>query len=732
MIRDWYSAKELAGLPGMPGTERAIQYRGKMKNWRNRPRNGRGGGREYHVSSLPEETRLHLAALAISEGKGLAGKIGSTLARREAEEKEKARIAGEKQLAMYAALPREQREIADARLTVLKARDVYIKTAGFASVKKGTRSYCERLNRGDIALPDEIRSIVKVVSPSTLFRWQRLYNESGPAALANHYHNPRRGTTTLTGQHQDFAISMLVTHPHCTVQTISDGMQARFNGQTPHIAAIRRFVNRWKIEHKSLYLYMRNPDEWKSTHMFAFGQADEQVERLNQLWEFDSTPTDVMLVDGRHALIGVIDVYTRRFKLLVAKTSRSTAVAGLVRRSILDWGVPEAAKTDNGADYVSRHLVGVFEALKIEQVLCPPFTPEAKPHIERAFRTFSHGIVELLPGYVGHSVADRKAIEARRSFADRLMDRDSEPVEVNMTAEQFQVLCDRWCEAIYHQNPHHGLDGKTPAEVARAWQGTERRITDQRALDVLLAEAPQGDGLRRITKKGVQIDRRHYIADTLAGLEGQTVRVKLDPTDFGTVYLFREDGKFLCTAVDPLRLGHDRAEIAARSKALQKQIVQAGSRELRKLAKTTAVATIHHEILEHREARIANIIDMPKPAEEYTTPALEEAARVVEAIEADRRADREMDEIALDSAALTAPAGEVKLERPKEKVVLIYTDSDKYGQIRDSARKLGYITRANAEWLGEYYQSRGGRMYMQLEGDLRRKYRILADEQAEQ
>ena len=77
-MRDLYSAKELAGLPGMPGTERAIQYKGKSQNWQNRRRNGRGGGREYHISSLPEETRIHLAALAISGGKGLAGKMDLT------------------------------------------------------------------------------------------------------------------------------------------------------------------------------------------------------------------------------------------------------------------------------------------------------------------------------------------------------------------------------------------------------------------------------------------------------------------------------------------------------------------------------------------------------------------------------------------------------------------------------------------------------------------------------
>ena len=59
-MKEWYSAKELAGLPGVPGTERAIQIGAEKQQWQSRPRAGKGGGREYHLTSLPEETRTHL------------------------------------------------------------------------------------------------------------------------------------------------------------------------------------------------------------------------------------------------------------------------------------------------------------------------------------------------------------------------------------------------------------------------------------------------------------------------------------------------------------------------------------------------------------------------------------------------------------------------------------------------------------------------------------------------
>ena len=63
-MREWYSAKELVGLPGMPGTIQGVLKR--VESWESRPRQGKGGGREYHISSLPEETRAHLLAEAAS------------------------------------------------------------------------------------------------------------------------------------------------------------------------------------------------------------------------------------------------------------------------------------------------------------------------------------------------------------------------------------------------------------------------------------------------------------------------------------------------------------------------------------------------------------------------------------------------------------------------------------------------------------------------------------------
>ena len=85
-----------------------------------------------------------------------------------------------------------------------------------------------------------------------------------------------------------------------------------------------------------------NPDEWRSKYQAAIGNASQHITRLNQVWEIDSTPTDIMLSDGkRHNIVGIIDVYSRRAIMHISRTSTSEAVAACLRQALLTWGVPE-------------------------------------------------------------------------------------------------------------------------------------------------------------------------------------------------------------------------------------------------------------------------------------------------------------------------------------------------------------------------------------------------------
>ena len=56
----WYTAAELAGLPGMPGAEKHVRKKAQRESWPFRPRQGRGGGREYAFDALPAAAQAAL------------------------------------------------------------------------------------------------------------------------------------------------------------------------------------------------------------------------------------------------------------------------------------------------------------------------------------------------------------------------------------------------------------------------------------------------------------------------------------------------------------------------------------------------------------------------------------------------------------------------------------------------------------------------------------------------
>ena len=58
-MKEWFTAKELAGVAGMPSSDRNIRLIASRKHWELRKRS-HGKGYEYHISSLPEITQASL------------------------------------------------------------------------------------------------------------------------------------------------------------------------------------------------------------------------------------------------------------------------------------------------------------------------------------------------------------------------------------------------------------------------------------------------------------------------------------------------------------------------------------------------------------------------------------------------------------------------------------------------------------------------------------------------
>jgi len=618
-----------------------VYRRFQNEDWRGEVIVGTGGEQyRFTPDGLPQDIHKALesweaAIIATKNGAddsaAMAGRRAATNyledLRQAEEAKRKAKEAG---LAKFAQLPEPRKREAEARYEILAAFRAFLITLG-PPKDKALRLFLKEYNAGKVELPDWVKETLKgckQLSRASLYRWIENYEKQGLSGLAGAYGVHREGETQLTDTQKKFVVSMIYEHPGVLTPKLMAGLEARFVPQgvsVPTARAVSYFVTKYRNEHKSELLAYQNPDAWRSRYQFAVGSCSENIERLNQLWESDATPGDVMLMEGRYAVTAVIDVWGRRPGVLVTPTSKAQAHCTLMRSCMLEWGVPEVVRTDNGPDFTAKHTERVFDSLEIEHDLCPPFTPEAKPHIERFFHTFSHGIVELLPGFIGHNVPERKAIESKKSFAARLM-KKGEIIDIKLTARKFQKICNDWISNVYMHTPHKGLDGMTPAEKVRSWTGPIRTISDVRALDILLTPAPKDGGWRTVTKKGVEANRRHYFSTEMIGCEGRRVQVLLDHSDLGRVYCFLESGQYLCMAVCPNWYGISPQDEASYMKNKQKQYVAEHRKEMKKQAKELRINIVPEEILAHRESQTENLLELPKKTVEYETPALLEAA----------------------------------------------------------------------------------------------------------
>ncbi|WP_162407320.1 Mu transposase C-terminal domain-containing protein [Pseudoxanthomonas jiangsuensis] len=626
-------------MPGLPGTERAVRDMAAREQWAHRPRQARGGGREYSLTSLPVTTQ---AALRRAESLRVANaastsshyQAGAALARRltigEAVDGRVIQRARESGAATAAGLAGAAKARMAAKL------DVLARLAAYAAIRSigqcaALEEFCAAYNAGRIEVDPDVRQFAGVtLHPTTLRRWKKQLKTQGPAALAGDYGN-RRGSGQLDTDEalRDFVIGLIAAKPHISAKLVCEALQARFADRAlPAERSVARWLARWKQDHAEAYLATTNPDAWKNRHMAAFGSASEGITRACQLWMMDSTPADLQLVDGRYTLIGVIDVAWRGLRLHVVKTSNAEGVSQLTRRAILEWGVPEAIKMDNGSDYASQRFARLLTGLNIEPRFSAPFSPWEKPHIERAFRTFSHSLLELLPGYTGHNVAEAQAIRARDSFADRLFQKNA-VVEIKLTAAELQEFCDRWCQDYYAHERHDGLQGQTPFERFAQLRDVVRRIGDVRALDLLLGEGHT----RTVTKKGLRIERLNYIAPELATVIGQQVLVRMDEADIGRAVVYA-DGLFLCVAECPEVAGVSRREIAIEAKAKQAAAVQEAKAQMRAAKRKAQVGDIAREILDHKSRQHGALAALPAPNVVHLTPALEAASEAAEALDA--------------------------------------------------------------------------------------------------
>jgi putative transposase len=349
-------------------------------------------------------------------------------------------------------------------------------------------------------------------------------------------------------------------------------------------------------------------DEWRIDLMTFIqdagvleGLSPEQQEELRKkkYWVCVAIDVATRVVLGMKVAAGVsAELAIETLEMVVTPKRRYADAVGAGS----EWeyhGSPESIVHDQGAAF----MAGAFRRAMIDMG-CDPDAPPAglawlRGTIERMFRTIES---QALAPFTG------------RTFGSVDAKGDYNPEErASLTIEEFCHVLVRWVVDVYHNRPHAGLGGETPAN---AWSRLVHKFGVIPAPDRHVRRAIFGIDLNRIvTPKGVrclglfynclelQAHRRHH-GDV-------DIEVKLDPADLGHVSVRLGAG---WVTVPCMRTGFDDVPT---------DIWLAASRDLRrryaaeaKLTDAIVAAAIRDAWEMARKAQIRANIQATRPSQE--------------------------------------------------------------------------------------------------------------------
>lgn len=391
----WYTTADLAGLPGLPGTERRIRSRADRERWTSR-RRAKGKGLEYAFGSLPAATQaaLLLRRKAADPSRDAAEIERPARLRLAAPSQEELNSRGE----VYARLSAGYRSAAEARVRALDAVD--------ALVRQGQPLLAARA-----AVAAQLTAAGEPTSETTLWRWALLV-ERVPRPFWKYYLTPRWTGRTAAAEcapeawdwfKADYLRLEAPTATACYRRLLT---VARKNGwAVPSLATMLRRVER---EISPPVLVLAREGESALERMYPAQERDKSMlgalEWVNadghKFDVFVKTPADAVC---RPIMVAFQDVYSGK---ILAWRYGETESSDLIRLALADmvrkWGIPRHVLFDNGRGFASKLLtggaenryrfkvrpedpLGIVVGLGCKVHWATPFHGQAKP-IERAFK----------------------------------------------------------------------------------------------------------------------------------------------------------------------------------------------------------------------------------------------------------------------------------------------------------------------------------------------------------
>ena len=214
-------------------------------------------------------------------------------------------------------------------------------------------------------------------------------------------------------------------------------------------------------------------------HRYRYTKSIYIAERPLQRVQIDAVHINIALKNENGDYVGMpvvffaICIFTRAivsYVISIAKKRREDLSSAIdtVKYALLPQLTPEYTKNcwplfgriesiqfDSGI-FASQIFKNFLEIMQIEGMQNPPKKSWRNAFIERFNRTFREQCCRKIPGYAGKN-------EGRK---------DSTVIQMlpHATQEEFKKIVDCFILDIYHQSPHKGLGGKSPAQMSHEYR----------------------------------------------------------------------------------------------------------------------------------------------------------------------------------------------------------------------------------------------------------------------
>ena len=599
----WFSPKELAeaNLPNFPTTRSKVSQKAEREGWESRDRVGRGGGKEYLIPDRYQTPDLIQALQekfpdrfpVLSTNVDIAPEVENIVEPLIADAPMVAAVSdvttpspsleggGQERFEMPVENDKST-AVTLARIEICRMAKEFWQGSGLTRVA-AYEQFVAEVNRGAVDLPEFVK--IGLQSKERRLKLSRASLTNWEAKNIKDLAPNHKGKDSFFDLRPDYAIAAEAVSREfgasakILLHAFESGLIKEEFGleDLPSYSQICNWIKKQEETNKQRQRAFRTGD--KSVLLPALGSYSRGL-LPNEKWEIDSTKADLATkkenvvwlsspfgeAPVRAALVACIDVATRMVKVLVRPTSNSEALCLVLADCVKDWGLPKLVKTDNGKDYISKHVKGFLAAMGIEQKCCVVRQPWEKPHIERFMRTLQHSAEwQMLPWSTGHSVAMQMALRKRR---------DGDLV-LPWTISQFQSWIDKWVDS-YHSRIHEGL-GISPLERLASFRAEGFVALMPKHLEESLTFAMMREELVTVNKGGINYQGRTYVADELGSHFGKKLAIRIDPEDMNQVLVYSttdlSQAKFICRAKWNLALTpEEQARIASAKPAISQAV----------------------------------------------------------------------------------------------------------------------------------------------------------------